>query len=274
MAKVSVYIIAYNEELKIKEAIESVLWADEIIVADSASKDNTVAIAEQLGAKVVQVPFNGFGNLRNEAIKHCQHEWVFSLDSDERCTEEAKAEILSIVKADENIDHNMQEPEHDIYFMPRKNMFLGKWLKHIYHYPDYRQPQLFRNGYMTYKGSDDVHEGFIANTNKSIGYLKNSIWQIPYISLEEMINKANRYSTLGVSKLEAKNFKPTMRKAFGHATWSFFKLYILHRGFLDGWRGFIIAFYNFEYTFYRYAKFFYKKEAITKDQQKKHKHKY
>lgn len=261
MAKISVYIIAYNEELKIQEAIESVLWADEIIIADSFSTDNTVAIAERLGAKVVQVPFNGFGNLRNEAIKHCQYEWIFSLDSDERCTEEAKAEILSIVKADEN----QSQPNHDVYFMPRKNMFLGKWLRYIYHYPDYRQPQLFKKDCMTYKGTDDVHEGFIANTTKPIGYLKNPIWQIPYVNLEEMIRKANRYSTLGVARLEKKNIAPSMWTAFGHASWAFIKLYILHRGFLDGWRGFIIAFYNFEYTFYRYAKFFYKKENKMPD---------
>ena len=98
MSKISVYIIAYNEADKIKDALKSVSWADEIIVADSNSTDDTAAIAQSYGARVVQIEFNGFGNLRNDAIAACSHEWIFSLDSDERCTPEARDEILSVVK--------------------------------------------------------------------------------------------------------------------------------------------------------------------------------
>ena len=98
MAKISCYIIAYNEAGKIRPSIESVInWVDEVIVCDSNSTDDTAKIAADLGARVVQISFNGFGKLRNEAIASCQHEWIFSLDSDERCTPEARDEILSIV---------------------------------------------------------------------------------------------------------------------------------------------------------------------------------
>jgi len=90
MQKISAYILAYNEAEKIKAAVETVLWADEIVVVDSNSTDGTPQIAESLGARVVQVPFNGFGDLRNRAIEACRHEWIFSLDSDERRTEAAQ----------------------------------------------------------------------------------------------------------------------------------------------------------------------------------------
>src|SRR5215471_19155272 len=87
MQKISAYIIAYNEAEKIEAAVSSVLWADEVVLVDSFSTDRTAELATALGARVVQVAFNGFGDLRNQALKACQHEWIFSLDSDERCTE-------------------------------------------------------------------------------------------------------------------------------------------------------------------------------------------
>ena len=94
---ISVYIIAYNESEKIRDCINSVLWADEIIVADSHSTDGTSEIAKELGAKVIHIPFNGYGDLRNQAITHCSCDWIFSLDSDERCTAKVRDEILTIV---------------------------------------------------------------------------------------------------------------------------------------------------------------------------------
>ena len=95
MSKVSCYIIAFNEERKIRQAVGSVIeWADEVIVCDSFSADRTAEYAEALGARVVQIPFEGFGKLRNTALTHCTNPWIFSLDSDERCTPEARDEIL------------------------------------------------------------------------------------------------------------------------------------------------------------------------------------
>ena len=94
MHKVTAYIIAYNEAEKIADAVSSVLWADEIIVADSGSTDRTAEIAQGLGARVVQIPFHGFGDLRNRTLAECSHDWIFSLDSDERCTREVRDEIL------------------------------------------------------------------------------------------------------------------------------------------------------------------------------------
>ena len=150
MEKISAYIIAYNEEEKIAAAIASVSWADEIIVADSHSKDRTAQIAAQLGARVVQIDVEGFGALRNSALAACSHPWVFSLDADERCTPETAKELRQVVSRN----------DHDLYFVPRRNFFLGREIRHSGWYPNYRQPQLFRKGRMTYEPSQ-VHEGFI-----------------------------------------------------------------------------------------------------------------
>jgi len=243
MKKLSVYIIAFNEVQKIKQCIDSVIWADEIILADSNSTDGTSELAESMGAKVVHIKFDGYGNLRNEALTHCNGDWILSIDADERCTKEVMNEIMQI----------MENPKHDIYFIPRRNFFMGKWIKFSGWYPNYRQPQLFQKGAMVYDNKP-VHEGFINLSKKKLGYLNNSIWQIPFKNTGELIHKANKYSTLGVEKLEIKNVKSSVLKAFLHGLWAFIKHYIFKLGILDGGPGFVIAFGNFEGTFYRYLK--------------------
>jgi glycosyltransferase involved in cell wall biosynthesis len=240
---ISIYIITFNEADKISDCIKTALWADEIIVADSDSTDGTVEIAQKLGAKVVNIPFDGFGDLRNQAISHCKCDWIFSLDSDERCTKEVRDEILSITN----------NSSHEIYRVPRKNFFMGRWIKHSGWYPNFRQPQLFKNGKMSYT-LDEVHEGFKSYSKNEIGVLRNFIWQLPFKNIEEVINKTNRYSTLGVFKLQNKGINGGVLKAIFHGTWSFIKHYIFKLGFLDGGAGFVIAFGNFEGTFYRYLK--------------------
>lgn len=252
MNKISAYIIAFNEEDKLGPALESVQWADEIIVADSFSTDNTAAIAEQYGAKVVQIKFEGFGKLRNDAINACSHDWIFSLDSDERCTDAAQKEILNIINSPDSLD---------AYYVPRRNYFMGKWVRYSGFYPDYRQPQLFRKGTLVFK-HDAVHERYDVISDKQCGYMKAFINQVPFKNLEEIIHKANRYSTLGADKLNESGKKPGMIKAIMHGFWAAFTLYVFKRGFLDGWSGFIIAFANFEGTFYKYAKFYLKKKGL------------
>ncbi len=252
MTKLSVYIIAFNEAEKIKDALASVTWADEIVVADSNSTDDTVKIAESYGARVVQIPFQGFGKLRNDAIAACSHDWIFSLDSDERCTDLARKEILSIINDPDSLD---------AYYVPRRNYFMGQWIRHAGFYPDYRQPQLFRKGAMVFK-PDAVHERYDVISERPCGYFKAFIHQIPYKNLEELIHKANRYSTLGAEKLAESGKKPGMFKALTHGLWAAFTLYVLKLGFLDGWPGFIIALGNFEGTFYKYAKFYLKEKGL------------
>src|SRR5262245_32224580 len=242
MPKISAYILAYNEAAKTQAAVASVLWADEIVVVDSHSTDRTVEFAEALGARVVQVPFTGFGELRNRAIEACRHEWIFSVDSDEQCTAELRDEIVALLAAG---------PECDAYLVPRRSYLMGRWIRGSGWYPNFRQPQLFRAGAMRYK-PDPVHEGYELLTDKPLGTLRNALQQFPFRNFDEIIRKMNRYSSLGALKLAHK--RVSMWSALGHGIWAFLKHYVAKRGFRDGWAGFMIAFGNFEGTFYRYAK--------------------
>lgn len=242
MPKISAYIIGYNEERNIADAVRSVLWADEVVVCDSFSSDRTAEIAESLGARVVQIPFEGFGKLRTAAIASTQYEWVFSLDTDERCTDEAIAEMRRLVDSPDAAD---------VYYVPRRNRFMGRWIKYCGWYPDYRQPQLFRRNAMTFR-DDMVHEGF--DVHGTIGYMKSAIHQEPYRDLSQMCCKLERYATLGAEKMRRQGKTASMGSALLHGVATFIRIYILKRGFLDGWAGFVIALGNFEYAFYKYAK--------------------
>jgi len=242
MPKISVYILTFNEVDKIGDAIRSVRWADEIIVADSFSTDGTSELAKELGAKVVDIPFKTFGQIRNDAIATCSHDWIFSLDADERCTEESHQEMMNVLQA----------PQADAYFIPRRNWFLGRWVMHSGWYPDYRQPQLFRKGVMMFNADDEVHESYVIDGN--IDYLKQDIIQVPYKDMTQLLHKAQRYSTLGAEKLVRNGKSGGLGKGLSHGLWNFFKHYVLKLGFLDGRAGFMIALGNFEGTFYRYAK--------------------
>lgn len=245
MTAISAYVIAYNEAAKIRDTLNGLLWADEIIVADSFSTDDTAQIAEAMGARVIQVPFEGFGKLRNDAIAACSGDWIFSLDADERCTAAVRDEILDIVAGGSS--------EIDVYFVPRRNYFMGRWIRHSGFYPNYRQPQLFRRGAMAYR-PDPVHEGYRLLTPRRPGYLDNAIWQVPFKDFGEILRKADKYSSLGAGRLSDEAVATGMMTALGHASWSFIQHYVLKRGFLDGWPGFVIALGNFEGTFYKYAK--------------------
>lgn len=240
--KISAYIMTYNEADKIEDAIRSVLWADEIIVADSSSTDGTIEIAEKLGATVVQIAFQTFGQIRNDAIAACSHDWIFSLDADERCTPEAEKELK----------HTVENGQADAYYVPRRNWFMGRWIRHCGWYPDYRQPQLFKKGALTFDSASEVHETH--TIHGEIAYLKQEIWQIPFMNLEQAVHKMQRYSSLGAKKLQREKKRVSMSLALLHAIWAFIRIYFLKLGFLDGWAGFVLAFANFEGTFYRYAK--------------------
>jgi glycosyltransferase involved in cell wall biosynthesis len=240
---VSVFILAHNEELKIAAALESVVWAGEIVVIDSFSTDRTVEIAKDYAARVVQLPFTRFGELRQAGITHTTLPWIFSLDSDERCTPAARDEILGIV-ADSG--------SADAYLVPRRNTFFGKEIHHSGWYPDYRQPQLFRRGKMDYAVEDHVHEGYVLRG--TLGRMKNPISQIPYRNLSEAIQKMDRYTTLTVAKGAGRKRVGGFFMALQRAKWAFFKAYILQLGILDGAAGFMIALLRFENSFYKHMK--------------------
>jgi glycosyltransferase involved in cell wall biosynthesis len=242
-AKVSAYVIAYNDEANIRACLESITWADEIIVVDSHSTDDTEKISREFTGKVFQHEFHGFGPLRNEAMAHATHEWVFSLDTDERATPEVREEIRRVLE---------EGPKADAYFVPRRNYFLGRQIRHCGWYPDYRQPQLFRKGRLQYR-DEVVHEGF--DVQGPVGYLREHVIQYPFRDVNQYLAKMNRYSGLMAERMakQGRRFRP--HQLFTHPTFTFFKMYLGRGGFLDGTPGLILSGLYAYYTFIKYAKF-------------------
>ena len=231
--KLSVVIITKNEENFITDAIKSALFADEVIILDSGSIDKTCEIAKELGAKVYQNEWLGFGPQKNRAVELAKNDWVFVLDSDERITKELKDEIVATLK----------EPQFNGYFIARLNNFFGKNIKNCGLYPDY-SIRLFNKNYGKFNDVS-VHES-VQLTSKAAD-LKNHMIHLAYDSIEEFIQKQNRYSSLN-------HKKKSLVKAIINPYWTFFKLYILKKGFLDGWHGFVISKLYAQYTFWKYIK--------------------
>ncbi len=242
MNKLSVYVMTFNEKEKIKDCLESVKWADEIIVMDSFSTDGTVDIAKNYGAKMVQKEFVGFGKLRNIALENCSNDWILSVDADERVTEELKKEILEKLA---------KGPEADAFFVPRKSHFLKFWIKHCGWYPDYRQPQFFNKKKMRYK-EQLVHETF--ELDGKIGYLKGHVLQFPFLNLDQFLKKMDRYSSLRAEEMyeEGKKFK--IRQIIINPLAMFFRMYVSKLGFLDGIPGLILSLLYGYYTIIKYIK--------------------
>lgn len=228
----SIVIITKNEEKFIEDAIKSALFADEVIVLDSGSTDKTCEISKKFGAKVFNQEWLGFGKQKNKAVDLASNDWVFVLDSDERITEKLKKELCE----------TLINPTFNAYKIARLNNFFGKDIKHCGLYPDY-SIRLFNKNFGKFN-EVEVHESVQI---KDFGKLKNHMIHLAYESIEEFIQKQNRYSSLN-------HKKKSIVKALINPYWMFFKLYILKKGFLDGWHGFVISKLYAQYTFWKYVK--------------------
>jgi len=233
----SVVIITLNEEANIKDCLESVKWADEIIVADSCSQDKTVEIAKEYTSKVYQHKFLGDGPMKNFGIQNTSGEWILVIDADERVTPELRAEIEEALKS----------PQCDGYYIPFKVYFLDKWIKHCGWWPDYHL-RLFRKD----RGRYDEH---LAHANVVIrgktGKLKNPFLHFTCNDLSEYVNKINSHTNL-IAKEE--NLRVSVLKSFSHAWARFFTTYFIKAGFLDGKEGFIISALLSYYALIKYLK--------------------
>jgi len=229
--KLSVVIISKNEEKFIADAVKSALFADEVLVLDSGSTDNTCLIAQELGVKVLHQDWLGFGMQKNKAVELAKNDWVFVLDSDERITPELQIEILNTLK----------NPAVDGYHVARFNKFFEKYIKYCGLYPDYsirlfnRQKGKFNNV--------TVHES--VQIQGTTAKLKNHMLHLAFDSVEEFSNKQKKYAKLSQKK-------PNLIKAFVSPIWTFVRIYILRLGFLEGWHGLVIAKVYAQYTFWKY----------------------
>jgi len=238
---ITVYTPTFNEARQIRAVLESIKWADEIILVDSFSSDGTVEIAREYGARIISEKFCGFGKLRNMALDASSHDWMLSIDSDERCTPELAAELRREVAA----------PRFDACHVPRKSHFLGKWMRHSGWYPDYRQPQFFNRKKMRYR-EDVVHEGY--DLNGQLGYLREHALQYPWPTLEVATGKLERYSTLMAQRYAEANRSANLARLLLSPTAMFLKIYVARQGFRDGRHGLILAMLYGYYTFLKYAK--------------------
>ena len=240
--KVSAVVIAYNDEPNMRACLESLSWADELIVVDSYSTDATTRISQEFTDKVFQHEFHGFGRLRNEAIAHASNDWVFSLDTDERATEEIRDEIR----------RRLQEgPDAEAYFVPRRNYFLGRRIRYCGWYPDYRQPQFFHKKHMRYI-EDLVHESY--ELDGKIGYFRAEIDQYPFRNIDQYLQKMDRYSSLRAEVMRKYGARFHVHQLVTHPLYTFFKMYFLRRGILDGMPGLILTGLYTYYVFVKYAK--------------------
>ena len=237
----SVIIITKNEAHNIRACLDSVAWADEIIVVDSGSQDDTVAICNEFTPQVYSHDdWPGFGPQKNRALGYASKDWVLSLDADERVTPQLRAEIAAA----------MANPQASGYEIPRLSSFCGRYMRHSGWHPDYVL-RLFKRGAGQF--SDDlVHERVIVNG--VTGKLQQSLLHESFRDLEQLLDKINHYSTASARMLYNKNRTASLKKAVAHALWAFLRTYILRAGFLDGREGFMLAVSAAEGTYYRYVK--------------------
>jgi glycosyltransferase involved in cell wall biosynthesis len=242
----SVAIITRNEEVNLPRTLGSVHWANEIVVVDCGSTDGTVELAWRFGAKVIQQDWLGFGQQKNLAIERCTSEWVLSLDADEEVSETLAQEIERLLAG---------KPAVDAYYLPRRNLFLGRWIRHGGYYPD-QKLRLFRKGTAQFEESA-VHE--TVQYSGATRTLHADLIHHAYPSLENYIEHMNRYSTLGATQAAAKGrTSQSLPTFFWNALLNpiatFFYNYILRLGFLDGREGLLLHLYHSGYVSWKYAK--------------------
>jgi len=236
----SVVIITLNEEEKIKDCLESIKWADEIIVVDSLSNDKTVDVAKQYTDKIFEREFAGFGEQKNFAISKAQGDWILSIDADERVIPALAEEIKKV----------MAESKVHGYLIPIKTYFLGRPMKHCGWWPNYKL-RLFKKD--SGKMSDSlVHEG-ITVTGRTCK-LKNPLDHYSYTDINEYMEKLERYTSLAADAMLKKGKKFSIFTTLARSFFAFFKIYIIKAGFLDGKEGFILAKLSSYYNFLKHIK--------------------
>ena len=254
MPKLSVTVITKNEAADIAAALDSVRWADEIVVVDSGSTDATTTIASRYTDRVVVRPWQGYADQKNAAALLASHDWILSLDADERVTQELAAEIRTTLE---------QTPAHDAFRMPRVTWHLGRWIRTTDWYPDY-QVRLYNRASAHWAGGR-VHEG-VATTG-SLGSLSNELQHYPYRDIAEHVETIDRYTTLAAQTLHERGARAGWLQLAGHAPLAFLRNYILRGGFRDGQVGLIVSAMNAYYVFLKFAKLWELQRAETRPRQ-------
>ncbi|CAM2980514.1 glycosyltransferase family 2 protein [Legionella worsleiensis] len=241
----TVIIITKNEETNIRRCLESVRFADEVIVVDSGSTDKTVAIAQEYTDKVFQTDWQGYGVQKQRALAKANGDWVLNLDADESVSVELQKEIINVIASD----------SADAFRVPIQMFFYNQLLK--YSASPKRHIRLFKRENANYS-TDIVHEKILVAPNSRISRLKNAIQHHSFRDLSHALYKLNKYSSYSAKIRIASNKKPGFLGVLLNTGWMFSRCFILQRGFLDGKLGFLFAVYSAQGTFYRGLKQIYK----------------
>lgn len=243
LIKLSVVIITFNEEKNIERCIKSVTdFADEILVVDSFSKDQTEDICKKYDVRFVRHSFQGYIEQKNWALSQSTYDHVLSLDADEVVSEELKKSILQI----------RENRTHDGYYFNRLTNYCGQWIYHCGWYPD-RKLRLFDKTKGQWSGVNP-HDKFVLKKGFTQSYLKGDLLHYSYSDISDHINKVNNYSSISAQEMYAEKLGATTFTIISHSVWRFFSDYFLRLGFLDGYHGFIISAMNAYLTLLKYAK--------------------
>ncbi|MBC7499520.1 MAG: glycosyltransferase family 2 protein [Herminiimonas sp.] len=252
--KLSVIIITRNEGANIQACLDSVRFANQWIIVDSGSTDDTVAIARAAGATVIETQdWPGFGPQKNRALDAAGGEWVLSLDADERISDALAAEIQAIIAAS----------KESSYAIPRLSSFCGQFIRHSGWYPDHIV-RLFRRHSARFS-TDLVHERVIVNQGLT-GTLREHIVHYSYRNDDDYLRKLVQYSSLGAEQAFAAGKRSSYPNAILHAVAAFLRSYVFKRGFLDGRAGLMVAICSLETTYHKYFKLMLLSEAEAKQQ--------
>jgi glycosyltransferase involved in cell wall biosynthesis len=237
--RLSVTVIALNQEANLGPCLESVAFADEIVVVDTGSADRTVELARSYTDRVIEAPWQGFARTKNFALDQARGDWVFSLDTDERVPPALKAEILAVVSADGPLPG---------YRVPRKNYFGGRWVRRLGWYPDYTL-RLFRRGLGRFRDREIHEEVVVAGP---VGYLKTPLEHYSYENLEQYAARQDRYARLAARELAGAGRRPLPGELVWRPLATFLKLFFLRRGFLEGSLGLSLSLHGSRYNFLKY----------------------
>jgi len=238
----SVAVITKNEAGVIARCLESVAWADEIVVLDSASSDGTLDIARRFNARVETTSdWPGFGPQKNRALDLVTCDWVLALDADEWVSPGLRAAIEDAIAASNG---------KCAFRMPRLSSYCGRFMRHSGWWPDH-VTRLFRRGQARFS-DDRVHERLIVSG--AVGTLREPLLHEAISGLDEALAKMNAYSTAGALMQFERGRRASLAGAVWHGAWTFFRTYVLRAGFLDGREGFMLAVSNAEGAYYRYLK--------------------
>lgn len=246
MEKLSVVIITFNEQKNIGRCIDSVKGvADEVVVVDSLSTDNTRAICLEKNVRFIEHAFEGYGKQKNFALQQASYDHILSLDADEALSEVLLQSVEGVKK--DNFPHSG-------YTMNRCTNYCGQWIYHGDWYPD-RKMRLFDRRKIRWS-QDPVHESTQADEGASFGHLRGDLLHYSYNSLEEHITQNNRYSTISAEDYYKKGKKSGWFRMMVNPAWAFVHSYLIRRGFLDGFSGYVIAKNIAHGTFMKYYKLY------------------